>query len=134
MRYSVLNADKCSGLREYLKNASVEDSILIPKELMGSKELDYLGASVVRNVLCYEQLGEVVDVNLLIREIKTHPDKDEEIFDNYLLEHNYTVDTLPDKELDNIPTVPLTVQDILQSIEKLKELGYIIEVPDETIQ
>lgn len=101
--------------------------IYLPKTYTKDKRLTYLDREVYIALYIYAQLKPDVncDVDRLLSEIKTHPDKDDEILNNYLKENGKTFDELTDTEFDAIPTIPLTKEDIENSLKRLEEFGYI---------
>jgi len=96
-----------------------------PKTQNKDTRLNYLDKEVYINIIAFEQEGRVYDLSSLLKEIKTHPDKDDAILDVYLKRTGKNMDTITQKELNQLPTVPLSLQEIQESLDKLELLGYI---------
>jgi hypothetical protein len=102
-------------------------AIYFPQLYREDEQLTYLDVEVYVALIVAKQFKPeiVCDVDALLREIKTHPDKDEAIFDEYLQKTEKTLETITDEEFEALSKVPLTKQEIIESLEKLEKLGYI---------
>ena len=96
-----------------------------PRTQNKDTRLNYLDKEVYTHVIVYEQEDTVYDLNSLLKKIKTHPDKDDAILDEYLKCTGKNIDKITQKELKKLPTVPLTLQEVQESLDKLEQLGYI---------
>lgn len=100
--------------------------IYIPKVYLGDKRLSYLDKQVYACLYIQEQIcGGCRGIDDIIKDIKTHPDKDEKILDDYLKKTGKTIEIMTDEEWDNLPEIELTVQDVMESLDKLVSLRYI---------
>lgn len=96
-----------------------------PKTQNKDTRLNYLDRELYIHVIAFEQEGKVYDLTSLLKEIKTHPDKDDAILDEYLKSTGKSIDTITQKELNKLSTAPLTLQEVQESLDKLELLGYI---------
>jgi len=102
----------------------------LPLTYKRDKRLTYLDKSLYWCLLGLEQLGRSYDIRTLIKEIGSHPDRDDEKIKNYIKRSGKDIDVLSDKEFNALPTVPLNEQDVIESLKKLEKLGYIKKLDD----
>lgn len=106
----------------------IETGILyIPQSYLEDERLNYLDNEIYVSLCVKEQLddSQYKNIDEIIAEIKTHPDKNEEILEEFFQVTGKTIETITDEEFDNLPKVPLTIQDVKESLNKLEQLGYI---------
>lgn len=121
-------------LRPYMPLLEERESgaVYIPQGHIKDDRLNFLDRTVYLSLCMEEQMGEAgpYGVDELVKEIKTHPDRDEDILQAFLKRTGKTIDTISDKEFKKLPSVPLTVQDVEESLKRLEGFGYIKKVED----
>lgn len=100
--------------------------VCMPRLYLDDKRLCHLDRQVYTCLYIKEQIfGGFKGIEDIIEDIKTHPDKDEKILDDYLKRTGKTIDVMTDEEWDSLPEVELTAQEVKESLDKLLKFGYI---------
>jgi uncharacterized protein (DUF885 family) len=96
-----------------------------PKSYKHDQRLNYLDMTLYITIVAFEQEEKEYDIAALMKDIKSNPDGDEQIFQQYLNKTGKSADDVSDREFRKLPTAPLTVQEVEGSLAKLETLGYI---------
>lgn len=108
------------------------DAYYCPRSHIKDKRLSFLDKEVYLNLVGIEQDDPVKPyvIKTFIKAIRTNPDADEKILDDYLQRTGKTVDKLSDREFRKLPSVPLTDDVVMESLKRLEEYGYIVKIKD----
>lgn len=102
------------------------EALYMPQSYIKDERLNYLDSTVYISLIMAAQFeAGSYGVDELVKEIKTHPDRDEEIFLAFLKKTGKTLETVTDKELKRLPSIPLTIQDVEESLKRLEKYGFI---------
>jgi len=117
-------------IEPHMPNEGEKESgfLYIPKSHQHDNRLTHLDKTLYMSLCIKEQIDDNRQFNSIgeiIKDIKTHPDKDEEILKNFFQQTGKDLDTITDAEFDSLPRVPLTYKDVKKSLRKLVKLGYI---------
>lgn len=97
-----------------------------PKTYVKDKRLSYLDRAIYIAICGLEQDGKAYDISTLTKELGgSNPDRDEIVLDEYLAKTGKSLEMITDKELNGLPKVPLTIQEVEVSLAKLENFGYI---------
>lgn len=98
-----------------------------PQEHLYDARLSDLDNSVYIYLCVKEQIykEKYKSIQQIVEDIKVHPDKYSKALYKYLKQTGMKINELTDKEWKMIPVIPVTYEDIKESLIKLAKLGYI---------
>lgn len=98
-----------------------------PRSYVNDVRLSFLDKELYINVVAFEQQGKKYDMNTLIGALRGHPDKEDQLAQEYLTKLGKTEDELTKKEHRKMLRIkaPLTPEDIESSLKHLEQCGYI---------
>lgn len=97
----------------------------LPQTHLEDKRFNFLDKQVYLNLCIKEQLDtkRYKNIDEIVKDIKTHPDRDEEILNKYLEKTNKTIDEMTNSEWNNLSKFRLTYEDVENSLNRLNKLG-----------